>query len=692
VRFNLSKSPFVVTTLLSLGVASTLACSNSAPSSTGTAGSAGSDASAMGGSANVAGSTAAGSAGTSVAGGAVGGSLGSAGAGSGVPMEADVPKPTEAVSPFIVVDQFGYLPDAEKIAVLRDPELGADMAESYAPGAKYRVMDALTKTSVAEMAPTAWNAGAVDEKSGDHAWRVDFSSLTTPGVYYVLDVDGGVRSDLFRIAGDVYRLALHHGFRTFFYQRAGFEKKAEFAGPGWADGASHLGAGQDKNARLYGMTDDATTERDLSGGWYDAGDLNRYTPWTADYIATLLRAYAETPSAFGDDFGLPDSGNGTSDLLDEVRFGLAHLARTQSESGGCISVLGVASGSPPSTAAGASVYGPETTNATIRAGIAFAWAAKAFSSDAAFSAELLGRAKKAWDWAEQNPAVEFANSGKVAAGEQQSNAKEVGLYKLGLAVALYRADSDGGLAYKTFFETNYANAGLGLLTGYNAAWDLQFTEFYLDYTALPDADATVKSAIVSAFSNTITSADNLGSLNADADPYLAYVADYTWGSNAHKSRTGCLQYDVISFGVDASKNADARRAAERYVHYLHGVNPLGLVYLSNMGASGAYKSVSSFFHTWFADKSPLWDEVGVSTYGPPPGFLAGGPNPSYDWDAVCPGNAQCPAVQPAPPYGQPAQKSFANFNDSWPVNSWSVTENSDGYQVYYLRLLAKFVR
>ncbi|HYQ30226.1 MAG TPA: glycoside hydrolase family 9 protein, partial [Polyangiaceae bacterium] len=479
----------------------------------------------------------------------------------------------------------------------------------------------------------------------------------------------------------------------FFYQRAGFEKKAEFAGEGWADSASHLGAGQDKNARLYGMTDDATTERDLSGGWYDAGDFNRYTPWTADYIVTLLRAYAETPSAFGDDFGLPDSGNGTSDLLDEVRFGLAHLARTQSESGGCISVLGVASGSPPSSAQGPSTYGPETTNATIRAGIAFAWAARAFSAtDAAFSAELLGRAKKAWAWAEQNPAAEFANSGKVAAGEQQSTAKEVGLYKLGLAVALYRADSAGGAVYKTFFEANYANAGLGFLTGYNAAWDVQFTEFYLDYASLADADATVKSAIVSGFSSTITSADNLGSLQADADPYLAFVADYTWGSNAHKSRTGCLQYDVISFGVDASKNADARRAAERYVHYLHGVNPLGIVYLSNMGASGAYKSVSSFFHTWFADKSPLWDEVGVSKYGPPPGFLAGGPNPSYDWDGVCPGNAQCRAARPSPPYGQPAQKSFANFNDSWPVNSWSVTENSDGYQVYYLRLLAKFVR
>jgi len=683
----------VSTLTLSIAVCGVAACDSgsSANGSAAGASAASGSSGALGGS----GGASAAAGGGAVQGGAAGAGLGGASVGSGVPMESEVPQPTEPVSDFIVVDQFGYLPDSEKIAVLRDPDKGADAdaGKSYTPGATYQVINAVSKAVVAEVAPVAWNAGAVDDKSGDRAWRVDFSSVKTPGVYYVLDSSGAQRSDLFRIAEDVYRQALRHGFRTFFYQRAAFAKTAEFAGEGWADTASHIGAGQDKNARLYGKTDDATTERDLSGGWYDAGDYNRYTAWSGDYIVTLLRMYEESPSVFGDDFGLPESGNGQSDVLDEVRFGLQQLARTQSESGGCISVLGVASSSPPSASAGPSVYGPETTNATIRAGIAFAWSARMFrSTDAAFSADLLARAKKAWSWAEANPNVEFANTGKVAAGEQQAVAKEVGLYKLGFAVAMLRADTDGALSYKAFFDANYASAGLGVLTGYNAAWELQFTEYYLDYAALPEADPTIKAAITSAFTSSIGGGDNLGTLTRDPDPYLAYVADYTWGSNAHKARTGCLLHDVISFNLDSAKNADARRAAERYVHYFHGVNPLGLVYLSNMGKSGAHKSVTSFFHSWFADKSAKWDEVGVSTYGPPPGFLVGGPNPSYDWDAQCPGNALCPAVRPSPPYGQPAQKSYANFNDSWPVNSWAVTENSNGYQTYYLRLLAKFVR
>ena len=82
-----------------------------------------------------------------------------------------------------------------------------------------------------------------------------------------------------------------------------------------------------------------------------------------------------------------------------------------------------------------------------------------------------------------------------------------------------------------------------------------------------------------------------------------------------------------------------------------------------------------------------------------PGFLTGGPNPSYNWDACCPSNcssaannAMCGSAAPSPPRGQPQQKAYKDFNNGWPLNSWSVTEPSNGYQVAYIRLLSKFVR
>jgi hypothetical protein len=154
-------------------------------------------------------------------------------------------------------------------------------------------------------------------------------------------------------------------------------------------------------------------------------------------------------------------------------------------------------------------------------------------------------------------------------------------------------------------------------------------------------------------------------------------------------------HSFVKYGVTGAPDDEVLAAAEGFVHYLHGVNPLGLVYLTNMGELGAERSASQIFHTWFADGSAAWDSVGESTYGPAPGFLAGGPNPSYDWDGCCPNDCgsgnDCGSAAPAPPKGQPPQKSYLDFNDSWPLNSWSVSENSNGYQAGYIRLLSKFV-
>jgi endoglucanase len=152
--------------------------------------------------------------------------------------------------------------------------------------------------------------------------------------------------------------------------------------------------------------------------------------------------------------------------------------------------------------------------------------------------------------------------------------------------------------------------------------------------------------------------------------------------------------DVVKFNISGFDATTAKNHALTYVNYIHGVNPQGMVYLSNMYSQGVYSSVNEFYHTWFGDKSAKWDRVGSSIYGPAPGFLVGGPNPEYNWDANCTSgspNSGCGSAAPNPPTGQPAQKAFKDFNTSWPLNSWEVTENSNGYQGNYLRLLSKFV-
>jgi hypothetical protein len=148
--------------------------------------------------------------------------------------------------------------------------------------------------------------------------------------------------------------------------------------------------------------------------------------------------------------------------------------------------------------------------------------------------------------------------------------------------------------------------------------------------------------------------------------------------------------DVNKYNVSGFDAAVAKNSALTYVNYIHGVNPQGMVYLSNMNALGAHSSVNEFYHTWFSGGSAKWDRVDTSTYGSAPGFLTGGPNPSYDWDDNCTSIVQIlDAV--AQRQHHPAQKAYKDFNNSWPINFWSVTENSCGYQSTYLRLLSTFV-
>lgn len=370
---------------------------------------------------------------------------------------------------FIVVDQFGYLPDAQKVAVIRDPMEGFDKEKEFTPGPLYAVVETTDGRWIYTGEPTVWNKGEIDQSSGDRAWWFDFSSLTKSGEYYVLDVARNVRSPVFQVADTVYREVLKHAVRTFFYQRAGCPKQSLYADEGWTDEASHLGPGQDPYCRSWSKKSDPTTERDLSGGWYDAGDYNKYTNWTASYIIELLRAYEENPEAFGDDYRIPESDNGIPDVVDEALWGLAWLVKMQNNDGSLLSVMGLSDASPPSAAKGPSYYGGPSTSATLSGAAAFAYSAKVLwklgrdeLND--YAEQLVGRAVRAWNWAEENPKVLFYNNSPehetqgLAAGQQEVD--DYGRLVKKLAAACYLYETTGDTLFREYFDSNYAETHL----------------------------------------------------------------------------------------------------------------------------------------------------------------------------------------------------------------------------------------
>ncbi|MEM7728675.1 MAG: glycoside hydrolase family 9 protein [Pseudomonadota bacterium] len=607
-------------------------------------------------------------------------------------------------APFILVDQFGYVPSLGKRAVIRDPRIGFDAGRSFAPGGLYAVVNVRTGEDVYRGRPVPWKNGQVDETSGDRVWHFDFTAVTKPGRYVVRDLERGINSDPFEISQTVYRPVLRDAFRVFYYQRAGMEKRAPHAGRGWQDGASHLGRGQDREARRFDLKDDPGSARDLRGGWFDAGDYNQYTSWTANYVNGLLSAYAENSVVWTDDMGIPESGNGVPDILDEVLWGVAWLSRMQDEDGGVLSILGRDSASPPSRADGPSVYGPASTSATLTAAGAFAHAAQILSSQpdmAERASQLRSRALRAWDWAEANPEVQFHNNSEahgtddLGAGQQEVGSDR--LLRKRVVAAAYLFMLTGEERFCQVVDRLYRKSGgIAHDTANGFEGDTGFTLLrFADATGVPKR---LSDRISRDYRNALAEWNGWGAVEAEADPYGAYVDGYWWGSNSVKARRGSVFTQSVIAGLAPENDARAVYVAAGYLHYLHGVNPMGLVYLSNMKGAGAERSVSTIYHAWFADGSRNYDSTKTSRHGPPPGYLVGGPNDGYARAECCAetcglqGDRICRSPEMIPPSGQPPAKSYAEFNDGWPLNSWELTEPSLGYQTDYLRLLSKFVR
>ncbi|MEW6469471.1 MAG: glycoside hydrolase family 9 protein [Bacteroidota bacterium] len=605
------------------------------------------------------------------------------------------------VDDHIKIDQFGYRPGDKKVAVISNPQAGYNSTSPFTPGTNYEVRRWSDDLTVFSGTITAWNGGATQSQSGDKVWWFDFSALTTPGNYYVFDVSNNVGSYQFAISDCVYLGTLKQALRVFYYQRCGMPKSAPYAQTGWTDGSCHLGSLQDTDCRLYNNLN-SSTSRDLSGGWHDAGDYNKYVNFTFETMIDLMLAYAENPSVWGDDYNIPESGNGVPDLLDEVKYELDWLLRMQENDGSVLSIVGVAnyaSTSPPSADNAQRVYGPATTSASFTASALFALGAIQFNSigNTAYANTLQSAAISAYNWASANPNVTFYNTGLIGAGEQETGSYERLVRQMSAAVFLFALT--GNTAYRTFFDNNYTQMHL-IMWSYAYPFESGQQDMMLYYASLSNATPTVANAIRNAYRNSLqtNNADNLPAYLNQTDAYRAHLSDnnYTWGSNTTKGRQGIMFTNMLVYNLDPGNNTNYRNAALGYINYFHGINPTAFAYLSNMGGYGAENSINEFYHAWFTDGSALWDRAGVSTYGPAPGYVPGGANPSYNVDPCCPGNcnpnnALCNSSLVTPPLNQPIQKSYRDWNTGWPQNSWTITEAGIYTQASYVRLLSWFV-
>ncbi len=602
------------------------------------------------------------------------------------------PVPT---SDFIRIDQFGYLPAGEKIAIIANPKVGydAEAGQSFAPSTgedQYQLRRADTHEVVFTGTLTPWKNGEVDPISGDQAWWFDFSSVTAPGRYYVYDVGKKVSSFPFPIGPDVYSDVLRVALRTFFHQRSNFDKPAKFAGENWADGPSFDGPGQDREARLVTDRDNSATAKDLSGGWWDAGDMNKYTGNTSDAVVTLLEAYAENPGVFGDNNVIPESGNGIPDILDEVKWALDWMKKMQLPDGSLLRKIGnavrpsddIKATLPPGTDRRPRYYIPACSSATINGAVAFAKGALAFKQFPALAADtrdLQARAIRAFDHYQANPKFVLTNRDLQGGNTDETvDAQE----RSAVQAAIYLYMLTGDKTYRDYVEKNYLLLTKEFKGGrpYQPSDTASLTEF----SRLPGVSPKVRDDVLRLRREGLADSLFVGPTDVSAYGDGMPVMSYHWGNFSSRSSAGTLNHELATGPIDPDRADAYSRRSQRILHTFHGVNPFNWVYLTNMYSYGAKKSINQIYHTAFPDGSDWDDALTSARGGPPPGYLPGGPNKNYKG----PSNDGAPRL--SPPLNQPPAKAYRDYNTSYPDRAYEITEPGIYYQAHYIRLLSKY--
>lgn len=541
---------------------------------------------------------------------------------------------TEHNFPAIKVNQVGYKPLGTKYALVTG-FAAALPATAGTPFHVIRVSDGKSVYTGKLKLVTQYDEGV----SGEEVLEANFTNFLIPGTYLIrVDASGVADSLQFKIGFNVFDGLLRDSLRYYYYQRQGIAIEEPYA-----EGFTRpLGTPSETAAQFQsgGVT------RDVSQGWYDAGDLGKYVADASGVTVTLMDAYSTFPWVFNNgQNNIPESGNGKPDILNEVKWELDWLVKMQDPaSGGFYAIVyagncvaGVSTCLPDSqtnsyiTDVVGGVSNVRPTPETAKAVAALARAADVYRDyDRTLAASYLAAAEAGWAYLEANPQV-ISSSGLTYG--QDTDADE----RLWAAGELFR--TTGKPVYNKYFLANYKNFQAHFTATNGNASDNAFQAF-LAYNLSPVADPRERRWFRSQFAT--WRATQMARLTG---AWRNFLPNYYWGSNG--VTLGTIQVLVLGDIASGSvPGADLLDAAKSQLNYILGVNPLRHSYVVGVGADSA--------QTVFA--AGLYSPYGV--YTPPAGYMGGGPN-WYD----------------SPWFSQFQARSFADSNVDWPTN-----EDAIGYE------------
>ena len=493
----------------------------------------------------------------------------------------------------IKVDQVGYPLDGPKVALVSTP------AETFQVR---RANDGIVvfqgKLAQAQ----------ADSLTGDQVQAADFSSFHKAGSYY-LEIPGAGRSWNFTVAKNVFERTYYLAMRGFYGQRCGTAVDLGPEFPGYSHPACHLHG-------KFHSSSGAKGPRDNIGGWHDAGDYGRYMVNSGISTGTLLWAWEIYGSKLRKiSLKIPETGNGTPDILNEARWNLEWMLKMQDDDGGVwhkqtsenfSGFVSPEDDTLPSEVMGTGAAPYKSTCATADLAAAGAIAARVFKRyDAKFAARALDASRRAWAWTEKYPNVTFKNPPGVNTGEYgDANCKDERLWA---AAELGR--TTGESAFNDFFLKNYAEFLPTLDSPPAENWN-QLAPMALWTYALSRRKGSDATTIAAIRQRTIVAASAVVDRPiANPSRISMQSKDYVWGSNGIAASYGLYLLIANVFSPDAS----FLDAARDNLHYLLGRNTFSLSWVTQVGQN----SVQHPHHRPSGSgKQP----------GPWPGLLSGGPN------------------------------------------------------------------
>jgi endoglucanase len=503
----------------------------------------------------------------------------------------------------IRLNQVGFYPDASKIAIVLTTRESGFSLQSVNKQAVFKGI--LKKSSQPDFA-------------GNYTWVADFSAFRKPGKY-IINIPGIGNSYPFAISGSVHHKVANGSIKAFYFNRASIPLPEKYAGK-WKRAEGH----PDDKVLVHGSAiSDGRPEGSVissPGGWYDAGDYNKYIVNSGISTYTLLALYEDFPGYMKTEkLQIPESGNQLPDVLNEALWNLRWMLTMQDPNdGGVYHKLTNAAFDKmimPDKALSTRYVVQKSTAASLDFAAVMAQAGRIFKR---FSKQLPGLADsclnastKAWDWAQKNPGVLYNQnlinqkySPKIITGEYGDS--QLGDEFIWAAAELF----------VTTRNDKYIKA-VNIIPDDNMplpSWSQVRLLGY--YSILRNRDQLLNTGfkeIPRLKHNLLAFADELVN-GTDRTAYKTVMqkqkGNFIWGSNAVAANQGMLLIQAYRLSHDKKYLLGALDNLD----YILGRNGTGYSYV-----------------TGFGSKPPMHPHHRISIADgivePVPGLLAGGPNP-----------------------------------------------------------------